>query len=317
MAPKGLGLFVSDAERLGGWEETARLALDCGAKWLAPRAGAMGWDRDKLTARTIEQLASAMPEGVFPWIQTGPDSYRGELASFASLVDAGATGLIVEAGVEWVRDKCAWANTANVYCHELLEVAGDRWVAAFVSDRSIRWPNFPLASFATLDAILMQVFAYEHDDRGHLVRLAKTREEWKWWLRNEQAPDRPFFPVAGSYRPRARSGIPVHPRHVDVADDVERFLDFLIAPDEAFSIYSLDAAAPTVLSMLRRREARKRTDRIPIPFFKNADEPRPSSDQPTRPNTPSTRRMIAVQTEGRDEGDDTERTRRIEVEPKK
>lgn len=260
--PRGLGLWVAFERALSAGDKRADLAVSidrldrAGATWVAPRAGAGGAN----DAAFDESSAAAYLESgrvLLPWIFPYRHTDRGVVAGFRRYFDAGAHGCILNAEFEYqlatagearalvALIRSAWAESQGERIRRgLLPVADEPFIAHAPPDYLGAGVGWTLSDeFVALDevcdAIMPQVYAYEHDDRGHVHHLENVAEGYRrrgvdlarvWW-------------VGCTYRPARRGGKETGPYDPQrVADDVIAFLSHeLVRACPAPSLYSSDA----------------------------------------------------------------------------
>lgn len=241
-APRGLGGWVAfqsaahpDAVRSHDLETIIDRAKRLGCSWLSVRAGAgTGPDADLRDDSIAAYHAAGVK--VFAWIFDYAGNRVGELAAWKRWVGK-VDGAILNAEFEYIPESPVEARALvqgirdlgfDFVGHAPPDYAGGR------GDGSMKVLD------EVCDAIFPQVYAWEHDDRGHQHHLDRVRA-----LYAARGLLEKVSPVGCTYRPRTRGGKPV-PAMADearrVADDVVTFLrDPWVAETPAPSLYSLDA----------------------------------------------------------------------------
>lgn len=297
-APSGLGLWMAYRPA-----NALMLLKQTGAAWVAPRAGLNGWDDPGLTVDRLQEYRDA---GVYtaPWIYPTMTGWRRALDGFARLHATGlCDGLIVDAEAEWCEpDAARNAAEAKTFVAELRRRCPDAWIAHAPMDYVANHPTFPWVEFGALDAVMPQVYAYEHDDRGHAYHLERVEKQWLDWEAAHPEAKKPRWPIGCTYRPKTRGydatgrpiPLPAWPNQsARVAADVAAFLDHPLSRSAlAPSLYSLEAAPPEVIAMLAARV-------VPI------REP-----GPTHPDTPANPigRQDRAEAEADDDADEENRS---------
>lgn len=312
IVPHGLGGWVAFEGSLdpGAKVRDLHVAIErcdqAGMKWIAPRAGAGGANDGAFDEASVEAyLAAGLV--VLPWIFPYVGTEAKVRAGFKRFFIAGAHGAIINAEFEYqpataaaaralvASIRTAWAEAQGERLQRGLEVVADEcWIGHAPPDYLGAGVGHPLSDELVAldeecDAIMPQVYAYEHDDRGHAFHLDRVMSGY---AKRGLGPDR-VWPVGCTYRPKARGGkpTPTLPNEAQrVADDVRAFLEHpLVAACPAPSLYTLDAISwingpgDRVMAALR---AHRDTDRAPAP---------PDSDAPTWPGTPSSKSSQRLQ----------------------
>lgn len=257
-APSGLGMWI--AYRPAGAVELLRLI---GAAWVAPRAGFNGWNDGGLREEHLRAYRAA-GLGVFPWIYPTPGGIKSSVAGLVALWETGfCDGLILDAEAEWCGpDAARNALDADAFVQELRAKCPGAWIGHAPMDYLAYHPTFPWSQFGKLDAVMPQVYAYEHGDHGHVHHVEAVERQWAAFeLAHPGQP--PRWPIGCTYRPKTRGydaagkpiPLPAWPdQGVRVAADVAAFLDHpLVSAAAAPSLYSLEACPPEVIAMLAAR----------------------------------------------------------------
>lgn len=247
-APQGLGIWIAFRSKIGSVKDAAKRCVDLGASWVAPRAG-QGGLTDPAFRDAAAEIAAYKAEGlaVYPWLYSQAATWRTEVEAYRRLVKAGADGLFIDAEIEWGNHK----SEAVAYGMTLRDAVGDVWLA----DCPWPWidyhPEYPTAEFAAfVDARAPQVYWTEISAAGAEKVCAKYESAWSAWEARNPTLVRPRLPIGVTYG-RAeglRFGFGPPPGEVH-EDEVAWFLNRY----PGASLYSLEASAPGVLSMLRAR----------------------------------------------------------------
>jgi len=319
IVPRGLGGWVAFEASLdpGAKVRDLHVAIercaDAGITWIAPRAGAGGSADAAFDEASVEAyLAAGLL--VFPWVFPYVGTERKVVGIFRRFFVAGAHGAIINAEFEYqpataaaaralvASIRTAWAEAQAERLQRGLEVVADEpFIAHAPPDYLGAGVGHPLSDELVAldeecDAILPQIYAWEHDDRGHVYHVERVMAGY---AKRGLGPDR-VWPIACTYRPKTRgfdtTGKPrPTPVMVNEAERIENdmvaFLAHpLVAACPAPSLYTLDAISwingpsDRVMAALR---AHRDTDRSPAP----------DSDTPTWPGTPtskSSQRLRAV-----------------------
>lgn len=258
-APVGLGIFIAYEP-----QNATDRCIDIGATWVAPRAGFNGWQKSSLSIASLERNRKRGLKS-FPWIYPTPAGWKSSVAGFVELWDTGlCDGLIIDAEAEWCgSDRALNALEADAFVQELRDRCPDAWIAHAPMDYIENHPTFPWAQFGKLDAVMVQVYAFEHDDLGHVHHVEAVDAQWRAWEAAHPQSTKPRWPIGCTYRPHERGydankkpiPLPAWPNQGErVAADVAAFLDHpLVRSAQAPSLYSLEAAPPEVIAMLAER----------------------------------------------------------------
>jgi hypothetical protein len=264
ISPAGLGLWVAFERAIDPGDKFAdiRVALGrckaAGAKWIAPRAGAGGANDGAFDETSVASyLAAGL--SVYPWIFPYVGTESKLIAGFRRFFVAGAHGAIVNAEFEYQKAtaqdaeklvagiRTAWAEAMGERTRRGLPVTADEpfiahappdylgaGVGHALSDELVKLDEL-------CDAIMPQVYAFEHDDRGHDYHVKRVMAGY---AKRGLFADKVWC-VGCTYRPKQRGGkltpvIENEPKRV--ADDVAAFLDnAYVRACPAPSLYSLDA----------------------------------------------------------------------------
>ncbi len=279
---------------------TIERCQSAGVTWIAPRAGAGGGNDVSFNEESIQAYLSAGLL-VLPWIFPYKATEARVIAGFKRWFLSGAHGVIINAEFEYqpatalearalvagIRD--AWAEAQGERMSKGLPVIAD---APFIAHAP---PDYLGAGIGhalsdelvaldeECDAIMPQIYAWEHNDRGHVFHLERVMAGY---AKRGLGPNK-VWPVGCTYRPKQRCGKPT-PLMLDegkrVADDLVAFLEHPISmASGAASYYSLDAITwinrqdDHVMAALAMRHASKTSTTQP-------HEPLPS--HPITPATP-------------------------------
>lgn len=302
VTPRGLGGWVAFEASLdpGAKVRDLHVAIDrcaaAGMSWIAPRAGAGGNADAAFNDSSLEAyLAAGLV--VLPWIFPYVGTEAKVVAIFKRWFVAGAHGAIINAEFEYqaataaaaralvASIRTAWAEAQGERLRRGLEVVADEaFIAHAPPDYLGAGVGHPLSDELVAldeecDAIMPQIYAWEHDDRGHAYHVERVMAGY---AKRGLFADR-VWPVGCTYRPKTRGGKPTPPLANEaqrVADDVRAFLAHpIVAACPAPSLYTLDAItwingpADRVMEALR---ARRDTDPAP-----------PDSQADTWPGTPT------------------------------
>lgn len=252
-APRGLGFWVAfeGAITPKGKAEDLRQAIEwcklTGVTWVALRAGhGAQADRD-LSPESIKAFLDA---GIDPyvWIFAYQRTAQAEQAGYAHWFSVGAKGAIINAEFEYAT---ATADDARRLV-EGIRVAwdangtgGDSFVAHAPPDYLGAGLGHPLRSQLVAlddacDLIMPQVYAWEHDDKGHAYHLDRIAQAY-----DRRGYTEKLAPIGCTYRPKMRGGKPtpyLEDEPTRVAADVIAFLDHAsVKACPCPSLYTLDA----------------------------------------------------------------------------
>lgn len=323
--PQGRGAWVAfvDAMSPGGRAEDIALLVErakrLGCSWVALRIGAAGMKDGgaHLNGAPAMDLVNALRAaglGVYVWLfeyADHPLSGRAIWRAWAPLAD----GALINAEFEYLKASKEQAEALvsdlramgyDYVAHAPPDYAGGR------GDGAMRYID------AVCDEIMPQVYAYEHDDRGHVHHLDAVKSLYE----KRGIPIEKVSPIGCTYRPRVRGfdaagkGIPTKPIGDEpVAADVVAFLDHpWTRASSAPSLYSLDGLTfagegrEAVLAAVEAHDAHHR-DTDPAPWdptppalrlaptevpsleqvLQELTEPPPDSSEPTNPGTPTSK----------------------------
>lgn len=250
-APIGFGYWIAFADNVSpsplaqDIEETCRLLRELGAGWIAPRAGMDGWNDGGLTKEALAAY-KALGVGVYPWIYTRPKGIAATVAASLALMATGSVdGIILDAEAEYVGEAAAATKLAD----QMRAALPDVWLAHAPLDNVAYHPKFPWREIvrgsakagepALLDAVMPQLYAWEHDDSGHAFWQAKCEAQWAAWeAKNPDAAVNRTW-IGCCYRPASRAGKPTPPLSLaSIVADVVAFR----AENPTGSLYAIDAA---------------------------------------------------------------------------
>lgn len=284
-APAGLGWYVAFERALssGGKQADLQTAIErcraTGATWIALRAGAGGNADVALTEESIVTIADAGID-VFLWIFDYTGTSKPELAILRRWYQTGRVkGAILNAEYEYAKSSASEAlalvQGARDIGYDFVAHAPPDYLGARGGEP---WDSLDDAC----DAIMPQVYAWEHDDHGHAFHLDKVLALYK--ARGIDMSK--VWPIGCSYRPKTRGSrvdpttgkaIPLPtPKLANEAELVAQdALAFLAHPHVAAcrapSFYTLDAitwingAGDRVLPVLTERARRRTTDPPAMP----------------------------------------------------
>lgn len=279
-APRGLGFWVAFERSITPRDkrEDLRQAVEwckaTGTDWIALRAGAGGGNDADLNEQSIRTFLDA---GITPyvWIFAYQRTAGKELEGYAKCFQWGAKGAIINAEFEYAtatRDDALRLVEGIRVAWDAHGSGGPAFVAHAPPDylgAGIGHPLRPqlIALDESCDLIMPQVYAWEHDDRGHAYHLDRV---CKGYEKRGFKADK-VAPIGCTYRPKVRGGKPTpymddEPQRV--ARDVIAFLEHpSVMACSAPSLYSLDAigwingSADQVIAAL----AAKFAARVPLP----------------------------------------------------
>lgn len=267
MKPAGLGWWVAfegaaDAgPKPRDLEVLVARARRTGASWVLPRAGdavsAPSADPNRVQdgdfSRASCEAYAAAGFGVYPWVfgRPGAGGVARMVAQFARVRDwPGVRGAVINSEFEVEHQSAAEARELvrqirdlgfEFVAHAPPDYLGGRGTSAYF-----------VALDEACDAILPQVYAYEHDDRGHVHHLEAVRALYE----KRRVDLGKVWPVLCSYRPKTRGfdkgpDGKLRPRPTPpMADEARRVAEDVIAGLEhpwssasPVSIYTLDAVS--------------------------------------------------------------------------
>lgn len=294
--PSGLGMWIAFEAAIdpGSKSRDLAVAVDrcqrAGATWVALRAGAGGANDKALSDESIAAFVAAGID-VYVWIFAYPNTAAAEIAGYKRWFIAGAKGAIINAEFPYqpatadearalvAGIRTAWVEAQGERVRRGLDVIADE---AFVGHAP---PDYLgagvghalsdelLALDEVCDAIMPQVYAWEHNDEGHVAHVNRVMAGY---AKRKLYADKVWC-VGCTYRPKTRGGKPTPPMLDEaqrIADDVLAFLDNgYVRACPAPSLYTLDAITwingpgDRVMSAL---ELRART--IPAPESHDPDD---------------------------------------------
>lgn len=228
---------------------------ELGVRWVAPRVG----DYGKLAlseARIGEWVAACAAHGLglLPWYYSRPQFFEREVGLAVKLLQLGATGVIVDAEVEWANKH----GEAERYGRLMRDAVGDAYIAHAPMPAMHLHRDWPYEQFGQwIDQVHPQTYWTE-----------VANGTYEWTATNCFGPldalnaagdlrANGYAPIGVTYgrQELARLGGPNCPGDFKVAD-----LDaFLTRYDGAatLSLYSWELAGPEARDALRRRLARR------------------------------------------------------------
>lgn len=293
-APHGLGFWIAFEASIdpGPKARDLAVAIDrckrAGATWVALRAGAGGANDAHLSEASLRAFEAAGID-VYVWIFAYPATAAKEIAGYRRWFVAGAKGALINAEFEYQKASAADARALVAGIRQAWhEAQGERRLRGLdpIADEAFVAHAPPdylgagvghalsdelVALDEVCDAIMPQVYAWEHDDRGHAFHLDRVMAGY---AKRGLGLDRVWC-VGCTYRPTKRGGktlTPLPDQQQRLAEDLAAFLDHPgVAACPAPSLYSLDAitwingAGDRVMAMLEERARRADTDRAPPP----------------------------------------------------
>ena len=248
-APSGLGFWIAFESSIDPGAKPVDLAVAigrckrAGATWIAPRAGQDGLNDGAFNRASCEAFAAAGLD-VYPWVFVDPGRNAGTIAAFAKMRDwPGVAGAILNAEFAYQAESPdnARALVAGVRAagYDFVAHAPPDYLGGYGATKSLR------ALDNACDVVMPQVYAFEHNDAGHVAHLDRVLALYaKLGLSIDKV-----WPILCTYRPHTRGfdkdnkPIPT-PKIANepqiVADDLIAGLD-RIAACPAPSLYSLDA----------------------------------------------------------------------------
>jgi len=248
-APSGIGWWVAfeSAIHPGDKQRDLETAIErcklTGAEWVALRGGdGSANDRDT-DARSIRAFIDA-GISVFVWIFARPGRATQESFGYKHFVDMGASGAIINAEFEYQKTSAIDARALV----DAIRDAGVGWVAHAPPDYAGSANTNPWNALDLVcDAVMPQVYAWEHNDEGHVAHLTRVRDRYL----AKGTPIEKVWPILCAYRPKTRGfgrdgKALATPKIVDeaghVASDLIEGLEHeWVRTSQAPSIYSLDA----------------------------------------------------------------------------
>lgn len=187
---------IDDGPKAVDLQKAIDVCKSTGAEWIAVRGGAGGHDDADLNAESIAAYREAGIEPIV-WVFNYQRSQQAELDDFARFAKMGVTKAILNAEFEYIPASEAQARSLVQGVRDL----GYEWVAHAPPDYAGGRGEGALAALDEVcDAILPQVYAFEHNDKGHLHHIAAVVE---LYAARGYGLDK-VWPVLGSYRPRTR-----------------------------------------------------------------------------------------------------------------
>lgn len=298
--PAGLGWWIAFERALspGGKADDLALAIErcrqTGASWVALRMGVDGAnDEEEGLAHGAESIKAFADAGldVLVWFYIRHrTATKRVVADVGAMLALGARGVIIDGefdydgGPEDARDLVAGLRRAGAAF--VAHAPPDYLGAGLIG----KVPDYLAALDAICDAIMPQVYAWEHDDRGHAYHLDRVCAAYQ---KRGIGPDR-LWPIGAAYRPKMRGGRPAPAMDGEAARvgaDAVAFLDHpAVRACPAPSLYSLDAvswingAADQVITQLAARA--RSTSTLPAPPLVDGVPTRPDSPRSLRPPEP-------------------------------
>lgn len=267
--PYGLGGYVAfertmhpSGNKNDDLVEVVKLCDLMGMSWIAPRAGA-GGNSDAAFDEVSAGYYIGKGKKVYPWVFPYKGTEKAVVALFKRHFLGGAQGCIINAEFEYQSATYSEAKFLVKLIHEgWAEAQGEfvrtgRSVVADLPFIGHAPPDYLGAGVGhalsdelvaldeVCDAIMPQVYAFEHNDMGHKFHLERVAEGYRKRGFEISGPESKLWWIGCTYRPKTRGGKPT-PLMVNeaeiVAKDVIAFLDHeLVRGCRAPSLYSLDA----------------------------------------------------------------------------
>ncbi len=267
--PYGRGLWTAfeSAVTAGGKTEDLNNSIDIcrrmGVSWIAPRAGAGGAPDASFDEASMRAYLDAGLH-VYPWVFPYKGTEQAVVRTFKRHFLGGAHGCIINAEFEYqsataadarnlvrlIREAWNEAQGENVRMNRAV-VADEAFIGHAPPDYLGAGVGHPLSDELVAldeicDAIMPQVYAFEHDDRGHAYHLARVAAGYQKRGYEVQGVDSKIYWIGCTYRPKTRGGQPTKPMIIEealvVAGEVLAFLEHeLVRHNRAHSLYSLDA----------------------------------------------------------------------------
>ncbi|MGL4808151.1 MAG: hypothetical protein ACRC4O_05360 [Giesbergeria sp.] len=281
--PQGRGAWVAfvDAMSPGGRAEDIALLVErakrLGCSWVALRIGAAGMKDGGAhlggaPARDLIDAIRAAGLGLYVWLFEYADHRTAGYPIWEAWAPI-ADGAIINAEFEYLK---ASKEQAEALVEDLYTMGYDYVAHAPPDYAGGRGDGAMKYLDAVCDEIMPQVYAYEHDDRGHVAHLDAVRALYE----KRGIPIEKVSPIGCTYRPRTRGfdgagkGIPTKPIGDEpVARDVVAFLDHpWTRASSAPSLYSLDGLTfagegrEAVLAAVEAHDAAHHRDTDPAPF---------------------------------------------------
>jgi hypothetical protein len=206
-----------------------------------------------LAEEACQSLVNAGLE-VYPWRYSrgGKSNWTRELEGYKRDLEWGAQGIVVDAEIHWGNEH---KDEAHLFVDELLELN------CFVADAPwpyIGWhPEYPDA-FGRLHARMPQLYWTEISAQGAKHHMTQMRKQWAAWEAKQRSEGKdylikPLWPIGVTYGKDelAKLGAKGCPGTFYLQD----LKDFIAMNEEdpkaLWSLYSLEASAPTALGYLR------------------------------------------------------------------
>lgn len=252
----GLGVWTAFDSLLGKpIADVCQELKDLGVKWVAPRVGDFG--KLQIQPAHFEQWRKGAEDnglGLFPWFYSRPQFYAREVDLIEKILGMGATGVIVDAEIEWTGKH----GEAEAYG----KLARDRVGDAYIAHAPLAWlsyhPAWPFAQFGEwVDQTHPQAYWTELKHGRYTDCESGCFGPWE---RLEAAGDirahgyAPIGVTYGSEELKARGGPPCPGKFepADLAAFLARY-----EGQETLSLYSWELAGAGVRDALRERVARR------------------------------------------------------------
>jgi hypothetical protein len=248
----GLGVWTAFDRLLGKpIAEVCKELKALGVKWVAPRVGDYG--KLQVSAAHFEDWRKGACDnglGLFPWFYSRPQFYMREVDLIEQLLGMGATGVIVDAEIEWTNKHAE----AEAYGRAARDRVGD----AYIAHAPLAWlsyhPAWPFKQFGEwVDQTHPQTYWTELKHGSYSDCVTGCLEPWE---RLEAAGDiraHGYAPIGVTYgrdELKARGGPPCPGKFepADLAAFLERY-----GGQETLSLYSWELAGAAVRDALRAR----------------------------------------------------------------
>jgi len=256
-APRGLGLWIAFpsnalAQHGGTWDELGACMRELGISWLAIRGGGSGARDAAHWSAPIARAAIASLHdagiAVYVWWYSVPSAASREVALAGAFLEDGVDGLIVDAEAEWSGQGAAAtafgaALRAELGADVYLAHAPFAWLSLHQD-----WPYAEFAAFT--DGVHPQCYWTELRHGSYAEMAASALTDWDRLVAVGDARARGYAPIGCTYG--RESAYARTAPGLFVAADLELFLARYQGLD-ALSLYSLEAASPDCLAVLRAR----------------------------------------------------------------
>lgn len=268
-APSGFGMWIAFGQTIGTLAKVIQLAKDCGAEWIAPRAGESTWNDVWWAQQGPANIVKACHDAglkCYPWVYSHPTTCMGEIARYKLFMDQGADGVFIDAELEW-QNAANNGPIAEQFLSQLRKTLGDDAFIGHAPFPYISWhAQFPYEQFGKYcDQVHPQTYWSEISDAGAAHHIAATQSQWDAVAKSKPA----VLGAAGAichigvtYGKEIGGTTPGVFRPSDLAYFMKWCKDHQLP---SYSVYSLDAMNPLAHATLKALKDGTAVPADPVP----------------------------------------------------